>query len=58
MLCDDLEGWDRKDKREAQEGGDICILTADSLCCTTETNTTLYSNYTPIKIKKKKNLLG
>ena len=29
MLCDDLEGWDREDGREAQEGGDmgtcICI---------------------------------
>ena len=27
--------------REAQEGGDICILTADSQRCTAETNTTL-----------------
>ena len=30
--------------REAQEGGDICILihiSADSCCCTAETNTTL-----------------
>ena len=29
MLCDDLEGWDKKDGREAQEGGDmgtcVCI---------------------------------
>ena len=25
----------------------------DSLCCTPETNTTLYINYTPIKIFKK-----
>ena len=32
MLCDDLEG------REVPEGGDICIHTADSHCCTTETN--------------------
>ena len=23
MLCDDLEGWDREDGREAQEGGDM-----------------------------------
>ena len=23
MLCDDLEGWDREDGREAQEGGDV-----------------------------------
>ena len=29
VLCDDLEGWDREDGREAQEGGDmgtyVCI---------------------------------
>ena len=43
MLCDDLEGWDREDGREAQEGGDMekCMHMADSLCCTTETNTAL-----------------
>ena len=45
MLCD-LEGamgeW---------EGGDICIVIADSLCCIAETDTTLYDNYTPIKNK-------
>ena len=23
MLCDDLEGWDKEDGREAQEGGDM-----------------------------------
>ena len=27
--------------RELQEGGDICILTADSHCCMTEINTIL-----------------
>ena len=27
--------------REAQEGGDICIIMADSSCCMAETNTTL-----------------
>ena len=36
MLCDDLEGWSR---REIQEGGDICILKAESHMA--ETNTTL-----------------
>ena len=41
MLCDDLEGWDGDSGREAQGGGDICILTADSLRCTAETNTTV-----------------
>ena len=43
MLCDDLEGWEGGGGigREAPEGGDICIHTADSLCCTAETNTTL-----------------
>ena len=29
ILCNDLEGWDREDGREAQEGGDmgtcVCI---------------------------------
>ena len=41
MLCDDLKGWDGGGGREAQERGDICILTADSHCCTAETNTAL-----------------
>ena len=27
--------------RESQEGRDMCILINDSLCCVTETNTTL-----------------
>ena len=31
VLCDNLEGWDGvEDGRESQEGGDICILMADS----------------------------
>ena len=25
MLCDDLEGWDREGRREAEEGGDMGI---------------------------------
>ena len=33
-------GWVRGG-REAQEGGDMCILMADSHSCTAETNTTL-----------------
>ena len=37
MLRDDLEGWDRRRDgghgREVQEGGDICIDTADSHHC-------------------------
>ena len=41
MLCDHLEGWDEEGGREAQEGGDIGIYIADSLCCTAETNTAL-----------------
>ena len=49
MLCGDLDGWEGGRGREVQEGGDICIHTADSLCYTAETNTTLLSNYTPIK---------
>jgi len=27
--------------REVQEGREVCILMADSRCCTAETNTTL-----------------
>ena len=50
VLYDDLQEWDERwGGREVQEGGDICIHIADSLCCTVETNTTLYCNYTPIK---------
>ena len=31
MLYDNLEEWDRMgDGREVQEGGDICVLMADS----------------------------
>ena len=37
--------------------GDVCICTADSLCYTAETNTTRKSNYTPIKMLKKKKVL-
>ena len=30
-LCINLEGWDgERDGREVQEGGDVCILVADS----------------------------
>ena len=40
LLCGDLNG------KKVQERGAICvnICTADSLCCTMETNTVLYSN--------------
>ena len=38
VLCDDLECWDME---KVQEGGDICILIADSRFYTAETNTTL-----------------
>ena len=38
--------------REAEEAGGICTHMADSCCCTAETNTTLQSNYSPIKNKK------
>ena len=34
-----MAGW--QGGREATEGGDRCILIADSLRCTTETNATL-----------------
>ena len=44
MLRNDLTGWDGGEGdggREDQEGGDICMHVANSLCCTTETNTTV-----------------
>ena len=37
----------RKSKR-----GDVSVHIADPLCCAVETNTTLQSNYTPIKRKQ------
>ena len=40
--------------REAQEGGDTCIIMVDFRCCTTETNTTLESNFPQIKFFKKR----
>ena len=43
-------GW--RGRREAQERWDICIHMADLRCCSVGTNTTLESNYTPIKKKK------
>ena len=39
VLVDDLDAWD-VEVREVQEGGHICMNIADSLLCTTETNTT------------------
>ena len=58
VFCDHLEGWDREGGREGDTRGgrygDICICITDSLCCKAETNTPLQSNYTPIKMFKKK----
>ena len=60
MLCDHLEGWDRESGREGEARekryGDICICIANSLCYKAETNTPLESNYTPIKMLKKKKI--
>lgn len=36
--------------KEVQKGGDLWTCMADEFCCTVETNRTLESNYTPIKI--------
>lgn len=35
---------------EVQKRGDMCICIADSLCYSVETNTTLWSHYTLVKI--------
>ena len=60
MLYDHLEGLYREDGREEdarrKKYGDICICTTDSLCYKAETNTPLESNYTPIKMFKKKKI--
>ena len=53
MLSDESVRGEMGEGREAQQGGGICIHIADSLCCTVEMNTTLQSNYTPIKNKLK-----
>ena len=44
-LCDDLEAWD------IPEGGDLCTFMVDSRCVV-EINTTLKSNFPPIKKQK------
>ena len=42
VLCDNLEEWDGvEDGGDVQEGGDMCILMADSHCYMAETNTIL-----------------
>ena len=38
-FCDDPAGWDGRRGREAQEGGDTCVLVADSHCWMAETKT-------------------
>ena len=43
--------WGKNEKKTM----DICICRTDSFCCATETNTTLYINYTLTKINLKKN---
>ena len=43
--------------KDIQKREDICMCVADSLCCIAETNTTLKSNYTPIKIEKIKHCI-
>ena len=46
-------GWEGASRR--REHGDICILIADSLCCTTETNNIVKQlYYNKDKTKKKK----
>ena len=51
-LCSVMTGkWDGGG-REAQEEENICALRADLHCHPAEINTTLYSNYSPIKNEK------
>ena len=46
--------WENLKGKEIQKTADTCMRTAASLCYTTETNTTLRSNHTLIKINIKK----
>ena len=39
-------------RQRGPSGGGMCTRIADSHCCTADTNTTLFSNYPPIKNKK------
>ena len=48
MLGDDLGGGESG--RQTQEGGDRGIHMAESHCSTAETNTTLQSNFNPVKL--------
>ena len=41
VFCDNIEGWNGGDGRETPEGGDICMLMANSRCHMVETNTAL-----------------
>ena len=42
MLCDNEDGWvGVGGGREGQEEEDICVLVADSHCCTAEISTIL-----------------
>ena len=41
--------------KRSKERRDTCILMADSLCRTEETDIEVHSNYTPKKRKKKRN---
>ena len=54
MKVNYLEQWDREGAGEGdargKRYGDICICITDSFCYKAETNTPLYSNYTPIKM--------
>ena len=50
VLCDDPERW--MEVGGAQEGVDICIHTADSLCHTAETHSIVEQLHSKIKFKK------
>ena len=54
MLYDNLEGWNGVGGgREVQEGGDICILMADS-CCMAESEEELKRFLMKVKVESEK----
>ena len=50
MFCGDVN------RSKSKKRGNVCICMADSLYCAAETNTTLKSNYTPVKSNFQKSM--
>ena len=59
VVCANLDGWNGEwNGKEVQEGRDICVHIADSLCCRAETNTTFCKMITLPTSEKERELVG